>query len=377
MCLWAQSVTAGSAPSAPTNPDIASDFVAGGIEFSWTNPATPGMTNEIWKSTDDTTYVLFSTVGGGVTSINDNTLIPNGSTWYYKVRSCNGSSCSAFTTPVGVAFNYTSPNVASISFPHIIRVIGSFTATPLAALTSVSLPVLKTVQSTLDLSNNPNLTSINLNSLQSILTGNLFLGGDKITGAFSLPALTSVASDLQIQSNTLMTSFSAALLTGIGGNFVISGCTGMTSVTLTNLAGVTGRTDFNGDTALTTLSLPAFGTANDEIDFYNCTALTSVSLPSLITLNATNIFTMRGDSCTLLTSLSIPQLTNLIDGFTFDVSNCALNAASINQILARGVVAGVTTTTFTLNLGTNAAPSGQGVIDKATLIGLGNVVNTN
>jgi len=87
------------------------------------------------------------------------------------------------------------------------------------------------------------------------------------------------------------------------------------------------------------------------------------------------VFQLQGDGCTVLASLSIPQLTITNDAIEF--STDALNAASINQILARGVASGVTACQFNLAGGTNAAPSGQGVADKATLILAGNTVNTN
>jgi len=60
---------------------------------------------------------------------------------------------------------------------------------------------------------------------------------------------------------------------------------------------------------------------------------------------------------------------------TFDFDS--LDVASVNQILRRGVVSGTTTSDYELANGANAAPAGQGLIDKATLIGAGNTVNTN
>jgi len=61
-----------------------------------------------------------------------------------------------------------------------------------------------------------------------------------------------------------------------------------------------------------------------------------------------------------------------------DFSNCALTAASVNHILARCVanpayIFGV----VSLSGGTNAAPTGQGIMDRATLRRRGVVVTTN
>jgi hypothetical protein len=312
-----------------------------------------GATNEIWKSTDGTNFVLFATVSGGAVQATDSTGMAAGNIWYYKVRACDGANCSAFTSVVSASFNYTSPNVASVSFPTLVRAFGTFTASGLAALTSVSLPALKSVTNNFDLSSNPNLASVTLTALQTVSSGALFLGGNKITGAFSLPALTSTRGDIQLQGNTLMTSLSAPSLTSIGGIGSFSGCSALASVTLTSLQTVGlitgGRLDFNSDTSLTTLSLPA---------------LTAIQADFL------------GNGCTVLASSSIPQLI-FTNGTTIDFTADALNAASINQILARGVASAVNACIFSLAAGTNAAPSGQGVADKATLIGQGNTVTTN
>lgn len=377
MCQWA-SRSGGAAPNAPTNPDITDGSFAPQIFVTWTNPTPAGSTNEIWKSADGVTFALFAIVAGSATSLQDLSGLGVGQFAYYKIRSCNGTSCSAFTSVVSAVNQYTSPNVASISFPTLIQAFGggmSFMADGLAALTSVSMPLLRRVVNSLDLANNPNLTTINLNSLRTVDNGSLFLSSNKITGAFSLPAMVSVGADLQFQSNAVLTSFSAPSLTGVGGNLVGRQCPLMTSVTFTSLSTIGTGFDFTLEAALTSLSFPALTSVGGDIVFNGCTALTSASFPVLATVAVSNLYDMRGDGCTLLTSLSVPQIVWTNDFIEF--STDALNAASINQILARGVASGVTSAQFTLAGGTNAAPSGQGIVDKATLIGLGNTVTTN
>jgi hypothetical protein len=62
----------------------------------------------------------------------------------------------------------------------------------------------------------------------------------------------------------------------------------------------------------------------------------------------------------------------------FQAQNNQLTAAAVNAILAAFVAAGRTTGTRTLNLGGtgNAAPTGQGITDKATLEARGWTVTT-
>ncbi len=90
---------------------------------------------------------------------------------------------------------------------------------------------------------------------------------------------------------------------------------------------------------------------------------------------------------TVLTTFDVHsnQLTTYAGGTigpilrTFNASSNLLPAAEINKILAAFVAANITTGTRTLTLGGtgNAAPTGQGVTDKATLITAGWTVSTN
>jgi hypothetical protein len=382
MCRWAQVAGPIGTPNAPTNPDITAGSIAANIVVTWTNPTPTGSTNELWKSSDGITFVLFTTVAGGVNQATDATGLFGASQFaYYKVRSCNGASCSAFSNIISAVNQFTSLNVASISFPTLVRTFGlnSFTATGLAALTSVSLPALKHADSNLNLSNNPNLTSVTLTALQDV--GNsIFLATNALAGALSLPALKTVGTDLQFQNNNI-TSFSAPNLTTIGGNLVGRSCPLLTSVTLTLLSSIggggnPGALDFASSAALTALSFPALVNVGGDIIFSGSGLLTSVSFPSLTTLNPSNLNSFDGGTCATLTTFSIPQLI-FTDGFGIIFTGDALNAASVNLILRRGVVSGLSGSDFELAGGTNAAPSGQGVADKATLITAGNAVNTN
>jgi hypothetical protein len=71
-------------------------------------------------------------------------------------------------------------------------------------------------------------------------------------------------------------------------------------------------------------------------------------------------------------------------GLHVDFSDCALNAASVNNILHSVLQSeilegggGGSGDTLQLQGGTNAAPTGQGILDKATLATMGCTVTTN
>ncbi|HEU0047674.1 MAG TPA: hypothetical protein VFQ43_08730, partial [Nitrososphaera sp.] len=102
--------------------------------------------------------------------------------------------------------------------------------------------------------------------------------------------------------------------------------------------------------------------------------------PNVVTLNMPALVTLAGDmNCDSCLQLVNVILTHFVmeNGRNYRFDNCALNAASVNHILARGVASGITSTLIDLSAGTNAAPTGQGVIDKAALITAGNSVSTN
>ena len=380
MCQWASRQTAAGTPSAPTNPDITAPSSAANIVVTWTNPSPMGTSNEVWKSSDGVTFVLFSTVGGGVSQVTDATGLAVNAFAYYKIRSCNGASCSAFSSTISACNTYTSPNVAAISFPTLIRAFGggtSFKADGLAALVSVSLPALVRVDGALDLANNPALTTLTFTSLNIISAGGLLLASNNLTGAISFPALTFVGADVQFQSNA---NIEFQRHSFIGGNLVGRSCAALTSVVFTSLATIGAGLDMTLETLLAALSFPALtsvgGVSGGDIVFNGCPALVSASFPALTTTNPINFFVINGSSCAAFTTISIPQLV-ITDGFIVTFDSCLLSAASVNQVLARGIASGVTATDFELNSPGNAAPSGQGVVDKAALILAGNTCNTN
>ena len=99
--------------------------------------------------------------------------------------------------------------------------------------------------------------------------------------------------------------------------------------------------------------------------------LTSIALPEFIS----GLITVRGNAG--LVDLFFPKYVPVTGSqVRFDAN--ALSAASVNHVLARCVAnAGYVTGTVSLDGGTNAAPTGQGIADVATLIARGVAVNTN
>lgn len=290
-------------------------------------------------------------------------------------------------TSIGVELNLTScGNLMTLSMTSLTTV-GVDILIDCNLLTTITLTSLQTVSSgtnavvTQFQITAPNLTSLDLSNLTSIgLASSGASFGLTLSVAslvtMSLPKLSSVAAATSIFCNSGPVNFSAPLLVTTDGDIDFDNNTLLASLSLPAYQTNGELFDLHNCTALTTLSLPSLVSVVDTLRFDGCTALTSVSCPSLTTISNIGLNPFGSANCPLLTSTNFPVLV-CADGLVYDLAGCALVAASVNQMLHRGVVSGTTTGTYNLNGGTNAAPSGAGVGDKATLIGLGNTVNTN
>jgi hypothetical protein len=157
----------------------------------------------------------------------------------------------------------------------------------------------------------------------------------------------------------------------------------------------------NSESLIGVTSLVFNGTTNREgIDIEN--------VPNLVSFDARNLSAITGgyfelSGCPLLTTINLSALVSCagdlnissnaalttinlgalaVLAYRLIASGCALDAAEVNAVLARLVAAtsdGSTPWANTVDLsgGTNAAPTGQGITDAATLVGRGATVTTN
>jgi hypothetical protein len=130
--------------------------------------------------------------------------------------------------------------------------------------------------------------------------------------------------------------------------------------------------------SLTSISFPLLAVCNGAIGIRFCSNLTSISLPSLVSMpNSEGYYGFQFQQNPLLETIDVSSYVPL-NGASVNCEGCKLVAASVNQILAVHVanpayVSGV----INLSGGTTSAPTGQGITDKATLIGRGVQVLTN
>ena len=238
--------------------------------------------------------------------------------------------------------NTFTPALLSASYPNLVVIsegpissavlVNSITIIS-TVLTTFSAPLLLYCNNGINI-NGSALTSINLNSLASVNAGITFQ--NTVLTAISLPSLL-ICGTLTIQSNTLLASISLPVITSIT-NIQISGI----------------QSNF------TTFNLPL-------IQYIGIVGSGSISILTQ----------------TALTTFSFGTSLKAVGG-TVSFSGCALNQASVDNILVRlaaldgtGGTVAYSSKTVTLNGGTNSTPSATGLAAKAILVGRGCTVTNN
>lgn len=175
----------------------------------------------------------------------------------------------------------------------------------------------------------------------------LFLG----TGAVSYPTWQLAFGDFSSDDITLVTSLDlSGLRAVIGGTLYLDASFVLTALDLSSLVSISGEFHLSL-TTITTLSLPEFTTLGGDL-FFDNTSLVDISFPQFVFKN----------------------------GQTYAFDSSALNATSVEHILARAIASGVTSATIFLDGGTNAGLASlsiQGQADYAALVLAGNTVSIN
>ena len=230
-----------------------------------------------------------------------------------------------------------------------------------------------------------NLSTLNLSSLVNIESLHIE-NNPLLTGVF-FPALT-ISESIYIRGNPLLTSIALPVFSS--GSMFFNGNASLTSVSLPVFSG--GSIGFDGNASLTSIALPVFssGSVNitnnntlrnisfpnlngsDNIYFSRNPLLTAVSFPALT--NSNGDFYISENP--LLTSIAIPVLTN---GNLFTFVNNAFSTTTINLLLNKMLTVSPAVIKDVNLFGQNppAPPTGQGILDKQTLINAGNNVSTD
>jgi hypothetical protein len=254
--------------------------------------------------------------------------------------------------------------MTSLNFPSVQTIGGSFNLNGLASLSSLTFPVLHTVSGSISLygtysgmgTNNylTNLTTISFPALTSCTDFYCnSLQGSNTSGPGSI-YIGSYTENTSINLSSLNTCNS--IIIGTGANLNLSN---LNSCQTLNISGLSNFTP------------PSNLTSCNELFINNMPNLTALSFPSLSSCDSIGIY-----SNPLLTSVSFPALTS---SSNLSLSYNALPTSKINSLLNKFLTVSPTVQKYIdlSNQNPLAPPTGQGLIDKQTLINTGNNVITD
>lgn len=299
------------------------------------------------------------------------------------------------TTPSGLwmensfVYNETGAplgGLKTLSFPNLAGLTnGSFNPTNLPALTSFSLAALQYVGGAFTPNGMALLTTLSFPLLAYV--GGAFQPSTMVSlTSFPLPSLLYVGGNFQPGTMTALNSLSIPLLQYVGGSITINTANNLSVLSMPSLRYVSGSINLSNMALLTTLSATLLSYLSGSISISNLASLSTVSFPSLVNGPAAGSISMNsGNGNISSVTIGTPGVTKSLLGSSINISGQKLDAASVNGLLAllvsldgnNGTTLWGAGQTLTINGGTNAAPSGQGVADKATLQGRGATVTTN
>ncbi len=300
----------------------------------------------------------------------------------------NASSLTRCTKNFEVS---TNPVLATIQTGKLTFLGGVYIGKN-SKLTEINFPILKKAIY-FEITDNPIISSFSAVMLTTANT--IFFSNNGLTN-INFPSLITLSENLTIEQNTLLNTLSfGSLKTAKSISIYRNGLTNLSFSALTTLSGSIGITN---NTFLTSLDFGLLNTA--ERITIESNGLTGISFPKLTTLRGVSDI----NSNTLLNTLDISALNKIpdlninnnknlkniswapqiISWSYLGLNSNALPSSEINKILALVVAAGKIghigngNSMFRLDSQTPPAPpTGQGITDKATIVGWGIYVNTD
>ncbi len=229
----------------------------------------------------------------------------------------------------------------------------------------------------------PLLNTIRFDMLE-LCTGGFTIG---VASLLKLPALTvfsalklKICGTIAFQYCDILPTIDFPELECVTANIQPMSCINILSMNFPKLKYLLGSFNPNALTALTTINLSLLETIVGNINLSTLTALTTFELLSIIHIgNGISLISITPN----ITTFTLGANLKFIGG-NIVITSAALNVASVNGLLASFVALdGTNGTTLygsgrTITItGTSAAPTGQGLIDKATLVARGATVTTN
>ena len=293
----------------------------------------------------------------------------NGGVWEGDVRTEAALLAAKYCTVINgsIVLQYSSDptdnvsNLTEIDFPVLERMTGALSLIDLNNLTTISLPALTTLRE-FEIVGNDALMHVLLPNLAKTGSGTLkfTISGNKILTSISMPLLKSIDADILINHNPSLTTISFPVLLW-SYEIRIKDVPGLTEITLPMLKGshdikieglenlmainfpmlergydikiegvpflteinfpmlelIEGYFSLIDNNALTSISMPALSSIGHYFEIYNNDGLTSISMPVLTDV----LYNIILDSNDGLTSISFPVLKDVFGRFSLNNNN--------------------------------------------------------
>lgn len=282
----------------------------------------------------------------------------------------------------------SNPLLTTLNFSSLIHNPSETVITSNETLNSISFSNLTRVNnlSIIQIDNNSQLTSINFNTLDTMSpSGNISIISNVSLSSLSFPQLLHMG-QMTIQFNSNLSTINCNSVSTIAGlsieeNDAINNLafpslvSGNLNLHVSNLSSLNLNAFENGylglfTTKLTSFSLPSF--TSGFVDISSNGLLENISLPLLA---SSEKFTIQNNP--QLNSITIPNLTS-VSNPDIQLNNNSLLTPQVNYLLNKLVsVAPPSGKNINLMQIPAAPPTGQGLIDKQTLINNGNTVTTD
>lgn len=216
------------------------------------------------------------------------------------------------------------------------------------------------------ISNTTQLTTVDFSAATSLIS--ISVTNNSALNTVNFSNLSKLYGDLSFDSNPNLTSFSLNNLTE-SKNISITNNSNLTSFIFTNYYKTYEIIKITDNNNLQSISFPSLYSCSVILFNYNPN-ITGVSLPSLSSSDVIQI-----NSNTTLNSINISSLTHS----NIEAKNNKLPSSMVNYILHKFLTVNPLSGK-TINLSGQAPlapPTGQGIIDKTTLINTGNTVTTD
>ena len=267
-----------------------------------------------------------------------------------------GFSIINYVTAKGITFTSANP-VTVLSNTSIQRVIGSIILNDSGHMKNISMPALLSVTGNVDGATTANfVTNVYFPNLLAV-NGSMIIFDATAIHTWDTHSLQYVGADFQGSQIGDVAVLDFGQLTNVVGPFSIGETVALKSLNLSNLV-TCPFIQFGDHPNLTNINLASYigGASQGNNQTMNDVTLTNFTLPSL----------------------------KLWSG-NVKCDNCAFSAASVNQLLhvfvtvtnETGALWGPGGWAMNLSGGTSAAPTGQGITDKNTLVARGAAITTN